>query len=262
VTVWDEGTEPVQLDPAAPRTRTRLTGRGRVVIWTAGLIGLQALALGAIALSTSSAPVGLLGAAPVRPAPPQPLVLAPPSPARVPDPMARVGKLVVLVPSHETVGVAYHEASFAEAKRLRPLGRCIRNANRTKFDRPEPTEGPDYMVMSSRGRPRPATSAVDVAMRPGVSVLAPVSGTVMGVKRYYLYGRYRDYRVAIRPDGAPEFRVVLIHVDELTVRRGDKVTAGITVLAVPRMFPFHSQVNNYVRSSVPHVHLEVKAVGD
>jgi hypothetical protein len=235
-----------------------------MVVWTAGLIGLQVLALGVIKLSTSSAPVGLLAAAPLRSASPQPLVLAPPSPspARLPDPMAGVGKLVVLVPSHETIGVAYHEASFAEAKRLRPLGRCVRNANRTKFERPKPTEGPDYMVMSSRGRPRPATSAVDVAMRPGVSVLAPVSGTVTGAKRYYLYGRYLDYRVAIRPDGAPELRVVLIHVDELNVRRGDKVTAGITVLAVPRVFPFHSQVNNYVRSSVPHVHLEVKAVGD
>jgi hypothetical protein len=168
---------------------------------------------------------------------------------------------VVLIPSHETVGIAYHEASFREARGLRPLGRCVRNANRTKFERPKPTEGPDYMVMSSRGRPNPATSAVDVAMRPGGTVLAPVSGTVVGVRRYYLYGRYVDYRVVIQPTSAPEFRVVMIHVDELEVRRGDEVVAGISVLAAPRVFPFHSQVNTYVGSSVPHVHLEVKAVG-
>jgi murein DD-endopeptidase MepM/ murein hydrolase activator NlpD len=118
------------------------------------------------------------------------------------------------------------------------------------------------MVMSSRGRPHPATSAVDVAMRPGTRVLAPVSGTVVGVKRYHLYGRYLDFRVAIRPFGLNVLRVVLIHLDQVRVRQGNKVTAGITVLAVPRVFPFQSQVNVYVKSNVPHVHLEVKAVGD
>jgi hypothetical protein len=99
-------------------------------------------------------------------------------------------------------------------------------------------------------------------MRPGAGVLAPVSGTVTGVKRYYLYGRHLDYRVAIRPDGRPELRVVLIHVDQVRVRKGDTVTAGATVLAAPRVFRFHSQVNTYVKSNAPHVHLEVKAVGD
>jgi murein DD-endopeptidase MepM/ murein hydrolase activator NlpD len=157
--------------------------------------------------------------------------------------------------------VAYHEASYAEAKAMRPLGRCVRNANRTKFAVGKATPGPEYMVMSSRGRPHPATSAVDVAMRPRTSVLAPVSGTVVGVKKYYLYGRYLDYRIAIRPTGVNGLRVVLIHVDRVRVRQGSTVTAGVTVLAVPRVFPFHSQVNTYVKSDVPHVHLEVKAVG-
>ncbi|MFN2589456.1 MAG: peptidoglycan DD-metalloendopeptidase family protein [Actinomycetota bacterium] len=175
--------------------------------------------------------------------------------------MATVRGLTLEVPGVDVVTVAYHEASRSDALALRPVGTCVRNANRWKFDTPSPTRGPDYIVMSSRGRRHPATSALDVAVPRGSKVVSPATGTVIRVKRYYLYGKYLDHRVEIRPDANPKLVVVMIHVDRVTIRKGDLVTAGMSSIGIARVFPFHSQVNNYVGWDVPHVHIEVKRVG-
>jgi hypothetical protein len=155
--------------------------------------------------------------------------------------------------------VLYHEASKPEALGLTPYGRCIRNANRTKFrSDPNAPPGPDFAVMASRGRPHPATSAVDVVVEPGREVFAPVTGTVVGLRRYVLYGAYEDARIAIRPEDAPSTIVVMIHVDAVGVAKGQRVVASITPLGQARHFPFRSQVDDYVRGEYPHVHMEVK----
>ena len=246
------------------RTRTRLTRRGRTLVWMVLAVGLQALALGLARVSGPSVgSVGLLGAAPSAagrdrgPVPP-PTSSAPTTSERV---MAAVGGITLRVPGGDVAAVAYHEAALPDALGMRPAGRCVRNANRTKFDIPERTEGPDYLVMSSRGRPHPATSAVDVAMPAGSHVLSPVSGTVIRAKKYFLYGRYLDFRVEIRPENGPKLRVVIIHLDHLAIRKGAEVIAGETPLGVPHLFPFHSQINDYIPARIPHVHLEVKRVG-
>jgi murein DD-endopeptidase MepM/ murein hydrolase activator NlpD len=240
-----------------------MTRRGRLVVWVLLATGLQAIALGLTRVSGPSvASVGLLGAGPAPAAAPEPLVLASPSPVAPNElPMSTIRGVTLHVPGRQIVAVAYHEASRADALALHPSGRCVRNANRTKFDIPRRTEGPDYIIMSSRGRPHPATSAVDVAMPSGSPVLAPVTGKVIGAKKYYLYGRYLDYRVDIRPDDNAKLRVVTIHLDDLAIRRGDRVTAGVTWIGVPRLFSFHSQINNYIAGGIPHVHIEVKRVG-
>ena len=116
----------------------------------------------------------------------------------------------------------------------------------------------EYLVMDSRGRPAPATSAVDVVLRRSDRVLSPVTGHVWNVRRYRLYGRYRDLRVAIVPEGRPDRLVVVIHLRDVRVRRGDQVIASQTVLGRARRFPFLSQVDRYVSGRFPHVHIEVK----
>ncbi|HEX8100705.1 MAG TPA: hypothetical protein VF660_10960 [Actinomycetota bacterium] len=176
-------------------------------------------------------------------------------------PFARVLGLVLRVPVGHQKAIAYHEAALPAALGLHPLGTCGRNANKYKFTCPSPTPGPRYIVMSSRGRVHPATSAVDVAMSARSAVLSPVSGLVYRVKRYFLYGRYLDYRISIIPEGHPGMAVVLIHVAHVRVHHGSRVTGGVTPLGVPRRFPFHSQVNDYVGAGVSHVHLEVKRIG-
>ena len=153
--------------------------------------------------------------------------------------------------------VCYHEASYHDARALHPLGRMRRDYNTTKFPSDEPaTAGPD-VVMSSRGRDTPATSAADLVMPRRTRVLAPVTGVVTKVKRYLLYGRYVDFDVEVRPDAAPEMRISMIHLDRLRVSDGDAVQQGVTVLGVPRAFPFGDQTDLYVPGGNPHVHLEV-----
>jgi hypothetical protein len=90
------------------------------------------------------------------------------------------------------------------------------------------------------------------------TVLAPVTGTVRNVKRYRLYRRYPDIRVAIAPDADPRRRVVVMHLRGVTLQRGDRVVASTTVIGKVRSFPFESQVDRYVRGSSPHVHIEVR----
>jgi hypothetical protein len=155
------------------------------------------------------------------------------------------------------VAVAYHEASVDFAATLHPLGRIVRNANRWKFEPPSRSEGPDYIVMSSRGRPMPATSAVDVILHHRTPVRSPVTGRVIHVKPYHLYCRYDDMRVAIRPRGIRGYAVVVIHLRRVHVHEGQRVFARLSVIGYPRRFGFRSQVDDYVRGGNPHVHVEV-----
>ncbi|MDP9242475.1 MAG: M23 family metallopeptidase [Actinomycetota bacterium] len=188
-------------------------------------------------------------------------IAAAPNEAPLPQqgvPFARAKGVTLYLPAAEPELVAYHEASYSDAATLQPIGRLQRNANRTKFDPPPNEDGPRYTVMSSRGRPTPATSAVDVVMAPGTHVRSPVSGVVVQVKPYRLYGRYEDERVEISVDGHPDVHVVMIHLAHVRIRRGDEVSATLSVIGVPRVFPFLSQVDDYVSGGDPHVHIEIK----
>jgi hypothetical protein len=220
-----------------------------------------------LALWRLSDHAGALAGAPARPQSRSALAQLGPFATRAPvvapstEAFAQVRGLALHVPVGRAVGIAYHEAAKARALRLTPLGRCLRNENRTRFKKPAPTAGPRYVVMSSRGRGHPATSAVDVAMAPGAEVLSPVTGTVSRVKRYRLYGVYRDFRLSLKPAGHDDLRAIVLHVTDLRVKPGTVLVAGATVLGTVRVFSFRSQVNDYFGRGVPHVHLEVQRVG-
>ena len=172
---------------------------------------------------------------------------------------AVAGGVRLRLPDARPVALAYHEASMPRRMVLRPRGSCAVCRNRGKF-RP-PQVGPselEYMVMDSRGRPAPATTAVDVVLRRSDHVLSPVTGRVWSVRRYRLYGRYGDVRVAILPERTPDRLVVVLHLRDVALRRGEQVVASQTVLGRARRFPFLSQVDRYVRGRFPHVHIEVK----
>jgi len=179
-------------------------------------------------------------------------------------PMARYEQLTLLAPSDDPVLVGFHEAGTRDGLGLEPVGPLIVNDNTTRFTAPpDDPDGTPYRILHSRGRAAGPTSAVDVVMRDDDPVLSPVSGVVTDVRVYYLGGRHRDLRLELRPDDAPELRVILIHVDEVAVATDDRVEAGRTVLAdTARRFPFVSQID-YVTDPErwPHVHLEVKEEG-
>lgn len=171
---------------------------------------------------------------------------------------AEVDGLGLALPHSETVAVAFHEAARPEALELTPVGRLVANDNPTRYAPPQDSDGPAYRVLSSRGRPRPATSAADLVVPGGASALAPVSGTVVEVRQYVLYGSLRDWRVAIAPHGRPDLHVVLIHLHRPALVAGDEVEAGRTPVGVVRQLPFPSHVDYVTEQPSPHLHLEVK----
>jgi hypothetical protein len=176
-------------------------------------------------------------------------------------PFAQAKGLTLYVPTHRLLGIGYHEASLAGGLSLTPLGRCVDNANTARFRIPAPTAGPDYVILQSRHRRQGPTTAADVAMSRGSMAVAPISGTVVRVTLYRLYKYWLDYRVEISPGGTRRLRVVMIHLTDIRVSRGAVVVAGMTPIGRPRLFPFHSDINDYVGAGVPHVHLEVKELG-
>lgn len=183
----------------------------------------------------------------------------PPEAADV-QPFAAVGDVVVSLPSTDVLLVGYHEASLPGVLAMRPIGTGASNSNTTRITLPpDDEEGPAYHVMSSRGRVHPPTSAVDLVMRDDDPVLAPVDGVVTQVRPYQLYGAHPDTRIEIQPDADPDVRLVLIHVDDVHLQVGDRVTTGVTELAgSANRFPFASHVDRYLDERWPHVHMEVK----
>jgi murein DD-endopeptidase MepM/ murein hydrolase activator NlpD len=169
--------------------------------------------------------------------------------------------LTLYVPTRSLLGIGYHEAATREGLAIIPLGTCVDNANRSRIRTPIATAGPNYVIMQTRHRRQGPTTAVDVAVPPGTTVMAPMTGTVMQVTTYRLYRYWIDYRVVIRPAGNARLRVIMIHLTDIRVRRGSRVVVGLTPLGVPRVFPFKSDINDYVGAGVPHVHLEVKEIG-
>lgn len=171
---------------------------------------------------------------------------------------AVIDGLALKLPAANPRYIGFHEASRPEALALDPVGRLIANDNPTKFTAGPDQAGPAYRVLSSRGRARPATSAVDVVLDEGTGVMAPVSGKVVEVKQYALYGSLRDWRIVIEPTQRPDLQIVLIHLERPRVRAGDRVVAGATPLATVRLLPMASHVDYALNERHPHVHIEVK----
>lgn len=153
--------------------------------------------------------------------------------------------------------VGFHEASSRSARRMRPSGSLVANHSR-RYRPPRRSAGAAYRVMPSRGRGTPATSAVDVAMRSTAPVRSAVTGRVSYVGGYRLYGRHRDMIVVIVPRRRPSLRVVMLHIRDVRIRRGQRVVAGRTRVATrARRLPFVSQIETWA-GRAPHVHVEVR----
>lgn len=181
---------------------------------------------------------------------------------RVAATFASVEGLELALPHGSPKALAFSEASRAEALELAPIGVLAGNDNAGNFTAPADATGPSYRVLASLGRARPATSAVDIAVPLGDAAAAPVTGTVRSVTEYPLFGRVRDWRVEISPEGRPDLTVVLVHLLRPTVDVGETVTAGETPIGVVRLLPFASAVDNVMDQRHPHIHVEVKPASE
>lgn len=77
-------------------------------------------------------------------------------------------------------------------------------------------------------------TSIDVGGEAGTQVYSPIDGTVVKVNTYDLYETVEDYEIHIQPTGHAELDLVIIHIDSVSVKEGDKVVAGVTPVAIVR----------------------------
>ncbi|MDO8950264.1 MAG: M23 family metallopeptidase [Actinomycetota bacterium] len=122
-------------------------------------------------------------------------------------------------------------------------------------------DGKVLRLWRSNRRGAPDT-AIDVGADPGTDVFAPVTGTVVQIRSYNLYEKYPDYEIHIRPDGWAEVDVVLIHVDDVSVKVGERVAGGVSRIACVREMSgkVALQLGGYTRNGGDHVHVQLNQI--
>lgn len=165
--------------------------------------------------------------------------------------------------------VAFHQASYSYALPLKThlpkadMGDAKKNRGTNRDDSAQepgdeaPLTG-EALVMW-RDRPGKPDTAVDIGAAAGATVLAPVSGTIVLVKKYDLYNKYPDVQLHIQPDGYPNIDVVVIHFTDPKVRAGDRVVAGITPVGKVRKLSdkINLQLRSYTKDGGNHVHVQI-----
>jgi len=181
-------------------------------------------------------------------------------------------KLHLPVPLADLTEIGFHQASYGYALRMKTsmkdanLAQAAKNKSTGRDNSKQPS-GPNAVMTGSvirmwRNRPGRPDTAADVGALAGTTVLAPVTGTVIKIKSYLLYGKYPDYEVHIHPDDTSGVDLVMIHLTNLTTHVGDHVDAGLTPLAKVRKLSdkFHDQLADYTVGGGDHVHIQVNNV--
>jgi hypothetical protein len=103
-----------------------------------------------------------------------------------------------------------------------------------------------------------ADTAADCGSKPGTPVMAPVSGRVVAVHMYALYGQYPDYEIHIIPTGWDRMDCMVLHTTNPLVHAGDEVVGGVTKIAKVRELSkwFASQLDDYTHDGGNHVHIQ------
>ena len=179
-----------------------------------------------------------------------PTTEAPPTTAAIPRvlidtayaPFAVTEQVVLVHPAAQVEVVGFHESNHDGARQLDPTAEAAR-----------PIE------LESRERGTGSRTAADIVVAPDAEIRAPVTGTVARAGSYVLYCEHRDDYAVIHPDARPGWEVKVLHIDGVQVQAGQRVEAGVTVLAPrPTQLPFDSQVDDHTATPAwPHVHIEV-----
>ncbi len=157
-------------------------------------------------------------------------------------PFGSAGGVVFVHPSTQVELIGFHQGAHPGSQELSVAATAVANTN-----------------LPSRGRGTGLRSAADIVVEPHRTIRSPVSGTVRVSGTYALYCQFSDDFLYIAPDAQPTWEVRIYHIDGVQVQAGDRVEAGITVIAPqPTQLPFDSQVDDYTAEpSWPHVHVEL-----
>lgn len=171
--------------------------------------------------------------------------MASPQPYEIQDwvPFATVGPVTLVHPSAAVGQIGFHQSGHDGAQQQNAVDDI----------------GTPVRTMDSRGRGTASRSAADLAVHPLFEIRAPVTGTVLRAGSYVLYCDHRDDFAVIEPDDRPGWEVKVLHISGVQVAAGDRVEAGITVLAPgSTKFPFRSQIDKFTSEpSWAHAHIEV-----
>jgi hypothetical protein len=183
--------------------------------------------------------------------------------------------LHLAVAEQDLTELAFHQAAGPNAlpmESLLPdadpaLADHKRGTGRVYTERDPDATGPAVLTgevirMWRASRTGPPDNAADIGALAGAPVFAPVTGTVIEVKPYLLYGVHDDLEIHIQPTGWPEIDLVIIHVSDPTVKAGDLVTGGVTRIASVRLLSdrVNHQLADYTPDAGDHIHMQLNRV--
>jgi biotin carboxyl carrier protein len=198
-----------------------------------------------------------------------------PNVSYLPTPLvAEYGSLKIHSPisANNITEIEFHQASYNTALQLTPLVTIVdaqEVADRQGTNHTDPDAQPFGDVpliaeaistwrLDSVG---PEMSAVDVGSIAGTDVYAPVTGTVVKIRSYSLFGLIDDYEIHIQSPEHPELDIVMLHIEDLTIKVGDTVTGGSTRIAKVRNIGdvIDNNLSNFTAPGDPgnHCHVQV-----
>jgi hypothetical protein len=174
--------------------------------------------------------------------------------------IARLGDRNVLLPvcAEDVTIIAYQPVADAQSVEFSPIGEQT-NANAVvRFFRGIFSGAPSVRYYLLDGKGNGPTGAALIGAAPGAGVFAPVSGTVIAVKHYKLYGKYDDVQIDIRPEEMSGITISLLFIDQPAVSIGDVVAAGKTPLGSVRECPSElaGQLSVFTHDGGAHVYMQ------
>jgi hypothetical protein len=170
--------------------------------------------------------------------------------------------------------VGFHQAAYTYALHMAtPLVEAdnsdTKDAHGTGRETSTQPTGADAVLQGKfirmwRSRPGKPDSAADVGAKAGADVFSPVTGTIVKIKKYKLYGQYDDYEIHIQPKGWSDIDLVMIHVTDLSATVGEEVVAGETRLAAVRKLSdrVQHQLREYTGDGGDHTHMQLNNAKD
>ncbi|MCK4776725.1 MAG: peptidoglycan DD-metalloendopeptidase family protein, partial [Actinomycetia bacterium] len=121
---------------------------------------------------------------------------------------------------------------------------------------------PIFFLMNTRNRKQIPTSASDIALKENTPVLSPVTGIISKVIDYKLYKKYDDIKIEIIPDQNKDFKVKIIHLKNVVVKKGEKVKVGDSLGRVRTLSDkMNIQIGRYLPIKIEHIHIQVEKRG-
>lgn len=178
--------------------------------------------------------------------------------------IAKCGKMEISLPFSKVDFNAsgFHTSDNPLAYSLTPIGKKV-NTKKMPKNRAQKilkdTENLSFLKLQRSGGNGKSTSAVDIGAKAGSLVISPISGTVILVRKYRLYGYINDFEIHILPLGYKDRHMVIIHLTSPLVKKGDVLKRDTTPIAKVRDISkfLKPQLRDYTKEKGNHIHLQV-----